>query len=430
MKLAIISTSHRSPGWLSAVWLSLFLFGPLIAVAEGPTPLSGPVMEGPRLNFPSPYPWNNGPVDIAMLPDGSLVAVWIRREEGGEPRSWRMQKVSPSGIPVGPERTVADENAVEGRLVNAADGSFALIWSTGGDIKAQRFLSTGDPNGAELQVNTYTTGTQTGPSADMLADGSFVVSWVDQSPADHDRVRGRRYDSAGAPVSGELQLQQSTTGSKDDSAVALMPDGGFVAAWPSGGLVLNAGIFDSAGVPVTGDFQVSDPHPNFPYRHIQPALLVQDNGDFVVAWSADYFFYGAYLNYRRFSSVGTPLPTGPDFRIAIGNSYAWQQSPGLTRAPDDGFILVWSYYGLGGPGRIEGKVFESDGSVAHELVIDAGNGYEMEPRIASQGSDFVIMWQEDIDFGDAFAQRLSFDYLFADGFEQEDTSRWSSAVGN
>ena len=334
MKTANVRASLRPRRLLPA--LGLCLFGTLIAVAEGPTPSSSPVMEGPRLHFPSPYGFGIGPVDVTMLPDGSLIAVWVRRETGGSPRSWRMQKFSPSGQPIGPERTVAEDDADGGDLASADTGDFALVWSTGGDdsdIKAQRFLSTGDPNGAELLVNTYTTGEQTGLSVDMTPDGSFIVTWVDRSPAGFDRVRGRRYDSAGSPLDDEFPVQQSTTGFKNDSAVALLPEGDFVAVWPSGGFVLHGGIFDSAGAPLTGDFQVSDPHPNFPYRHIDPALLVQSNGDFVVAWSADYAFYGAYLNYRRFTSVGTPLPTGPDFRTAVGSNYFWQQTPSLAHAP-------------------------------------------------------------------------------------------------
>ena len=44
-------------------------------------------------------------------------------------------------------------------------------------VFAQRFDASADKLGGELQVNTYTTGTQYGPDVAMIANGDFIVTW-------------------------------------------------------------------------------------------------------------------------------------------------------------------------------------------------------------------------------------------------------------
>jgi len=88
----------------------------------------------------------------------------------------------------------------------SADGNYVIAWGSSGDqdgdssgIFAQRFNSKGLPQGAEFQVNTYTTGWQDNPSVAMDDDGGFVIAWngfKDDSDYNYD-VYAQRYDSAG-----------------------------------------------------------------------------------------------------------------------------------------------------------------------------------------------------------------------------------------
>src|SRR6266851_6068986 len=65
-----------------------------------------------------------------------------------------------------------------------------------------RAALTWQPQGTELQVNSYTVSDQLRPAVASDASGNFVVLWLD-------KVRGlfiRRFDATGAPLTGELRV--------------------------------------------------------------------------------------------------------------------------------------------------------------------------------------------------------------------------------
>src|SRR4030095_6355549 len=77
------------------------------------------------------------------------------------------------------------------------------------DIFGRRYDSAGAPLAGEFQVNTYTTGTQSSQAIAVDPAGNFVVVWegVDQSYAG---VFGRRFDNAGLPLGSEFQVNTYT----------------------------------------------------------------------------------------------------------------------------------------------------------------------------------------------------------------------------
>ena len=81
------------------------------------------------------------------------------------------------------------------------DGSFVVVWSSyqpnplNNDVYVQRYSPAGVKLGAEMLVNTYTTGSQGGPHLTMLADGGFLVAFID-NPADS--IWARRYSAGDA----------------------------------------------------------------------------------------------------------------------------------------------------------------------------------------------------------------------------------------
>ena len=68
-------------------------------------------------------------------------------------------------------------------------------------IYGQRYDSTGATVGAEFQVNTYTTQSQYRPSITALNDGGFAVIWESNGQdGSHSGIYGQRYDSTGQTV--------------------------------------------------------------------------------------------------------------------------------------------------------------------------------------------------------------------------------------
>jgi hypothetical protein len=216
--------------------------------------------------------------------------------------------------------------------------------------------------GHELQVNTYTTSKQEGAAVAMHADGAFVVVWgSSDQDGNKEGVFGQRFSSSGASQAVEFQVNAYTTGTtptlgiQDQPQVAPDGDGGFIVVWRSFSQDGNSyGVFarrfDDAGAAVSGDFQVNS---YVLAQQAAPAIASDGDGDFVVAWQSfgqDKSSYGIFA--RRFDSQGEGL--GIEFQVNQHTSNA-QYAPAVGIAPDDGFVIVWESSlqdGGAGPGGL------------------------------------------------------------------------------
>lgn len=274
-------------------------------------------------------------------------------------------------------------------------------------IQGQLFDSAGNAVGSEFQVNVYTTGAQYEPSVAMRNDGGFVVVWASSGSFGNDpasSIQGRRYDSVGEPLGNEFQVNTYTTGSQWGPSVAMEVDGEYVVVWSSSGSSgsddfssVQGQRYDSAGNPMGGEFQVNT---YTPYDQRQPAVGVDLDGDFVVVWTS-YGSSGSDASFdsiqgRRFDSAGRPVDD--DFQV---NSYTTfgQLYPSVAMEDDGGFLVVWESYGsLGGDSStlsIQGQRYDSRGSpVGSEFQINSYTLSHQEfPSVAARGDgDFVVVW--------------------------------------
>jgi len=176
-----------------------------------------------------------------------------------------------------------------------ADGDFVVVW---GDTRhgfsdmgvfGQRYNSAGMPQGGEFQVNTYTTGFHGYPALATDATGNFVVVWTGPSDTTQYGIFARRYASTGTPQGAEFQVNTYTgAGYKESRGVAADADGDFVVTWRSNDQDGSySGVFarryDSTGTPQGGEFQVN----TSTYRdqgYYYARVAAEANGDFVVVW--------------------------------------------------------------------------------------------------------------------------------------------------
>jgi len=162
--------------------------------------------------------------------------------------------------PTGPELRVSGNRPVLGidhEPAVAADssGNFVATWMSvtdeaGFNVRARRFDATGAPLGLDFQVNATSEGPHRLPDVATDAAGNFVVVW--QGPdGDNSGVFARRYDSTGAPQSGEMQINTLTAGYQGRPQVARAPAGAFMVVWDDGGNAssIRARRYDAAGVP-------------------------------------------------------------------------------------------------------------------------------------------------------------------------------------
>ena len=124
-------------------------------------------------------------------------------------------------------------------IVRNQNGSFVITWQSpdgGGDgIFGQRYNRAGQPQGAEFQVNSATSGNQRFPVVAIDSAGDFMIVWQsDGQDGSGYGIYGQRYDATGVTVGTETLINTTTTGSQRNANVAMDSAGDTVVTWASG----------------------------------------------------------------------------------------------------------------------------------------------------------------------------------------------------
>jgi len=283
------------------------------------------------------------------------------------------------------------------------NGGFVVVWNGSGNgdgyygIFAQRYDGDGDAVGGEFRVNSYTSGAQYYPQAAFGSDGKFVVVWVSPNDGDGYGIVGRRFNSSGSALGSEFPVNTTyTSGHQSSPGVATLPGGGFVVVWHSYagedgsfGSVMGR-RFNSAGAPITGEFVVNTTTYYYQYN---PAVASGSAGNFVVVWNGfgytdyDYGVFG-----QRFDSTGTAV--GGEFQV---NTYTTggQVLPGVASDSAGNFIVAWQGPGDDSGSAVFARRYDSDGSpIADETQVNAFvNGNQRFPTVAmNDDGDAALAW--------------------------------------
>ncbi len=337
---------------------------------------------------------------VALDVDGEFVVTWRSDDQDGSGNGVFAQRFAADGTSLGDELQVnsftANDQVPHGVAVEP-DGDFVVVWSSrnqdGGyqGVFGQRFVSSGARFGAEFQVGLATAGNQVQPVAASDADGNLVVVWSSQGlDGAGYGVVGRRFSSAGDVLGAEFLVNQITFFDQLSPAISLSSDGDFVVAWYDYYLTdVFARRFDSSGVALGDELQVNAYTSNLQDR---PRIVVEGDGDFVVAWDSvgqDGSARGVFA--RRFASAGAAL--GAELQI---NSYTTgaQSHSGLGLTGDGGFVVVWQTAEDGSGDGVTGRRFDSLGvSVGAEFAINSYTpGDQTQPVIATGANRMVVAW--------------------------------------
>lgn len=361
--------------------------------------------------------WQSDPPPGFPGPDGSLSGVFGRRfAADGTPRAAQFQV-----------NTYTPGSQTRPRVATRDGGRFVAVWESrspvfdaagsASSVFLREFDANGVPLGDDLQVNTHTPGTQQAPDVAAAPDGTFTVVWESGSyyggseqDGDGAGIFGRRFDTAGNPVGGEVPINAVTTSDQRRPAIAARADGGFVVAWDSGGYRddmdgdlsgVFARRFDANGAPAGGEFQVNTWTTGYQQS---PAIAVQPDGGFVVAWSSDGYYDdgpdgdGGSIAARRFDAMG--LPVGDEFVV---NSFTAtsQSEPSLATDPLGNFVVAWSsgIYRTSQDGdreAVAARHFAADATpLGDDVVVNAYvTGSQRRPAVAADGTGrFVVAWE-------------------------------------
>jgi len=226
------------------------------------------------------------------------------------------------------------------------------------DVYARRYNAAGAPVGYEFQVNTFTTGYQGAPFVAMDKLGDFVITWMSYDEASSSSgydIYAQRFDSSGTAQGSEFLVNAYTTGYQGVPVAAMDYNGDFIIAWSgynsaslagdTNDINVNARRFNAAGVAQDRDFMVN----TFTIGYQgNPAIAMDSKGDFIITWESynEAGFSSSYDIYaRRYNA--TAAAQSPELLI---NAYTtgFQAFSAITTDSLGDFVVTWASYNEAG----------------------------------------------------------------------------------
>ncbi len=303
-------------------------------------------------------------------------------------------------------------NRLDGDLNGIAGGQFVRGFIIGDP--EQVFLpvpGTVPGPGEDPLVHRLPTGRQDSPAIASNANGDFVIVWVEWTPA-VDPVTGaqvewgdiyaQRFNSRGEKVGTQIAVNTYATGNQYQPAVAMDDFGNFVVVWAGEGWAageinvverhgIYARVFDALGQPITDQFQVNQYRPNVQDR---PRVAMDADGDFVVTWTSygqDSDKDGVFA--RMYTLQG--VPKGPEFLVntVVQNR---QDNPDVAMDANGNFVIVWRAFNHPNDGNqwgIFGQRFNAAGQkVGGEFRINTYTaGDQVDPRVAMDAAGNFVV---------------------------------------
>ncbi len=338
---------------------------------------------------------------VAALEGGGFVVSFTDSiGDGAGNTGIRLQMFDATGVKVGSEfsaNATAAGNQTLSSVAGLPGGGFIAVWgdsnTTSGDVMVRIFNAAG-VGGSEIQVNTFTTNTQSLGVAAALSNGNIVVTWQDVGGADGSgtSVRGRILDATGAAVTGEFAINTTSTQNQGNPSVTALKDGGFVATWVDYSLLggdaavnsVKAQVFDNTGAKVGGEILVNTyPH----YIQEEPAVSALESGGFIITFTDRSGFGGdtqdsgsKAIKGQVFNADGTK--DGIEFLVNTTTAQNQWQSH-VTGLSNGGFAVAWvdasAVYDNTGYGIVNQVFAPSDGTIS-DIALSGTTVSETAPE--------------------------------------------------
>jgi len=352
-----------------------------------------------------------GSASVASDAAGNFVVAWVGPYIDGDYFAIGARRFDKLGKPLGGDfqvNTYTTGSQAFPQVAMTPTGEFVVVWTDYGrdgsseGLTGQLFDGAGASVGGEFAVNVFTTSRQGRHSVAMGSSGDFVVVWDSYTQdGDQDGIFGRHFDSSGAPLSGEFQVNTFTTGRQYSPFVAADGAGRFVVVWSSFNGIYGGGalfgtygkVIGSDGLDLTGDFPIGAGPAQ---TRTRPVVAADPTKAFVVAWSGGSDGSGPAILARRFDKFGQPLTGQLQVNTyTVGN----QLNPSIVADPAGGFTVIWENGLQDGSGSgIFGRNLDSSGSpVGSEFQV---NTYTYQNQryaaldIDAEG-DFIVVWEDD-----------------------------------
>jgi hypothetical protein len=315
---------------------------------------------------------------IAALPDGGFVVVWQNEAQVAA------RRFDAETQPVGPEVQVNSLAACfppEPTVAAAPDGSLLFAWCAADEqgtrfIDAQRFDSSGQPQGGEVRI---TGDFYMGPNVAAVGTSQFVVTWTSYYEGKAVLLEPNELGSSFQILANGYQYKLAAAGT----------GGSYEVVWYNGfGSILGRSFHDSR--PLGDAFEISHVASN---QHEGPVICSHDNGNFVVAWAT----YGPNedipVTYRRYDSDNSPVT--PAIRATPDDGYELQFGPTIACGPEDDFAIAWIEIAPNpAHSTFRGRIFTADGPIPSSKFIVAPRNAGTDSLARLSDGDFLLVWND------------------------------------
>jgi hypothetical protein len=267
-----------------------------------------------------------------------------------------------------------------------------------------------------------------------------MVTWWNQSPAGSaSNVSALRF-AAGGPAQGSVIIVTS-----DATEPRVSPDiaynqarNEYIIAYQRGQMgpsdIYGVRLKGDGSILGGGDFSIA----GWPDSESSPRIAASKvSNTWAVTWQSEVEVGNSNVYARLLWVDGTgTVQTGGV--VNPGNSSFNESYPDISVHPDStNYLVTWEfqYTLLAGQYGIDAQVFNADGTLGkffQPRALFIGETTDcFNPAVAGGVEDWMVVWQHGRDGSPTYDDihgRILFDVIFADGFESNDTTEWSSTA--
>jgi len=358
---------------------------------------------------------------VAMAATGDFMVTWVGSYNFDRHPDIMGQRFSADGQAQGGNFIVDDYSIEEVYVIDPkvavdSDGNFLIAWIDSrvfADIYAQWYQANGSPLGSNFRINED--GWFISPSEETIclyphSTSGYTVAWYGDGG-----IYARRFtsDSTALGKSFPISAEFGPNRSAHDPDIAISDNDHFVITWTDhkGYTLYSNGLFsdiylqrgDEDSTLIGESTKVNDDSAGG--LQINPAMAIDKNGNFVIAWEDQRNDEGD-IYARRYSADGSRL--GEQFRVNDDEIGDKNIHPAVAIDSSGLAMVIWEDY-RGLYADIYGQIYSSEGvAMGTNFAVNnpAGSGYFYKPTIASMGNKtFIVTWQ--ISYWDIGAQIYS-----------------------
>jgi hypothetical protein len=329
--------------------------------------------------------------DVARFPDGHFVVVWQDLE--GSPVMVKSRLYEASGTPASGELAVTNTvPASSPRVTALPDGGFAVVWEESKNVKLRRFDREGQPLyplASPVVVNEPSLQPSYTPDIASNSAGTLAVVWT--RPLTN-RILLRRLDAAGNPLGASVQVNTFSTGLIGPH-VAMNDAGSVLVSWGDTGLnKVRARRFDGPSGTWSKEVTIEAPGGSYTVGNV-PVLYPE--GDGAVVFS-DFRLVDIRVFAQQMDAAGALKGVASE----IGGPIFFTGLDAAIDAAGNAFVVWVAREGNGSAlsARIHGRLLDrSWRPVGGELTVSTGDlaFYDEEPAVAADASGgFATVWSD------------------------------------